>query len=303
MEFKGIIPFLITPVNERGNINEKVLREIVAFLISRGVHGINILGSTGEFAYLTPDQKKTVIEIVVDEVDSKVPVITGVGSTSTNEAIKEAKRAEELGTDGILAILPTYFPVSAEKTYEYYAEVAKAISCPVVLYNNPRFSKIDLTPDVINKLAEIPNIQYLKEASSNIGKLINIMNLSGDNIKIFSSSAQIPVFVLMMGGVGWMSGPSCIIPDLCIELYRLVVQGKWKKAIEVQKKIWKVNIVFQKYSLAACIKYGLEYMGFKVGEPVHPQTVLDKTAKKEIRDIIDELKKQRRSNSCERETP
>jgi len=290
MELRGIIPFLITPLTEKGNINERVLREIVDFLIRSGVHGLNILGSTGEFAYLTSVQKKELTEIVIDETNSRVPVITGVGSTTTTEAIKEAKRAEELGSDGILVILPTYFPISEEGTYEYYAEVAKAVNCPVIVYNNPHFTKITLTPDIINKLAEIHNIQYLKEASSNIAKIINIMDLSGDRIKIFSSSALIPVLVMMMGGVGWMAGPACIIPDLCLELYQLVTDGKWEKAIELQKRIWKLNVVFQKYSLAACVKYGLEYLGFEVGKPIHPQTVLDQKAKEEIREVINKLK-------------
>lgn len=127
-----------------------------------------------------------------------------------------------------------------------------------------------MTLEAIEILAEIPNVQYLKDASANTGNLLSIINRVGDKIKVFSASAHIPLFVVMLGGVGWMAGPACVIPRQSVELYDLVHQRRWDEALALQKRLWSINRIFQKYSLAPCIKACLERQGFDVGDPIPP---------------------------------
>jgi len=287
--FHGIFPFLVTPLKEDGSINESVLRNLINHLIAKGVHGLTPLGSTGEIAYLDLQQRRKVVETVVDEVGGRVPVVTGVGSTSTREAVEQAKEAEKIGVDGILSILPTYFPISNKGLFEYFGEIAGTVSCPVVLYTNPKVSKAVPSPELVNELAHIENVSYFKDASGDLGRLLNIIRKTKGKLKIFSASASIPLFVMMLGGVGWMSGPACLIPEECVELYELCQDGKWDKAMSIQLKIWKLQQDFQRFSLAPCIKAGLQIQGFEVGKPVHPLKELNSEDRKQIHRTLKNL--------------
>jgi len=288
-EFKGVFPYLVTPVNPDGTIKMEVLSRLVDHLITCGVHGLTPLGSTGEFAYLTWKQRRDLVEGVVRAAGGRVPVVAGVFHTSNIEAARQAGEFEKMGVQGILAIMDSYFPVNEQQIYSYFAAIASAVDCPVVIYNNPRFLKTDLSVDTIRNLADIPNILYLKDASGNTGKLLTILEAAGDRITLFSASASIPLFVMMLGGAGWMAGPACITPRQSVFLYNLAAEREWDKALELQKRLWKVNYIFQKYNMAACIKAGLSLQGFEVGEPIPPITPLDTDALLHVREVIEDL--------------
>jgi len=285
-EFSGIFPYLVTPLDESGNLKEDVLCDLVNHLISKGVHGLTPLGSTGEGAYFPWEVKKKVVEVVVRTAAGRVPVIAGVNEMTTNVAVKQAKETERIGVDGILVVLPTYFPLVDQQVAEHFRAVARAVSCPIILYTNPKFSRWDFTVETLRHLAEEANIRYLKDASGNIGKLMSIVTALGDRFKIFSATAHVPVFVLMLGGVGWMAGPACLIPEQSIALYELACQKRWEEALELQKKLWPLNVAFQRYSLAACVKAGLEMQGFPVGSPIPPQRQLDEEGKRVVFQIL-----------------
>jgi 4-hydroxy-tetrahydrodipicolinate synthase len=289
IEFAGVFPYLVSPVDPQGTVKEDVLRELVAHLIHSGVHGLTPLGSTGEFAYLTWEQRKRVVQVVVDSAGGRVPVVAGVAHTSVREAVRQAKEMEAIGADGILAIMDSYFPVASEGVVSYFRSIAAAVSCPVVLYTNPSFSSTNLSLEAVEALAAVPNIRYLKDASANTGNLLTIMNRVRDKIKVFSASAHIPLFVMMMGGVGWMSGPACVIPRQSVKLYDLARERRWEEALELQKSLWNINRIFQKYALAACIKGCLELQGFAVGAPVPPQQPLTGPALQEVEKVLQEL--------------
>jgi dihydrodipicolinate synthase/N-acetylneuraminate lyase len=147
----------------------------------------------------------------------------------------------------------------------------------------------DFTVDTLRQLAEEPNIGYLKDASGNIGKLMSIITALGDRLKIFSATAHVPLFVFMLGGVGWMAGPACLIPEQSISLYEMARQRKWGEALALQKKLWPLNVAFQRYSLAACVKAGLEIQGFSVGPPLPPQKQLDQEGHAVVRNILQDI--------------
>lgn len=285
-EFAGIFPYLVTPIDPSGNLKEDVLSDLVNHLISKGVHGLTPLGSTGEGAYFPWEVKKRVVDVVVKAANGRVPVIAGVNEMTTHGAVTQAIETERAGADGILVVLPTYFPLADKQVVEHFRAIARAVSCPVTLYTNPKFAKWDFTIPMLEELAEEPNIRYLKDASGNTGKLLSIVNTLQGRIKIFSASAHVPVFVFMIGGVGWMAGPACLIPEQCVHLFTLAREKRWEEAFELQKILWSLNIAFQKYSLASCVKAGLEMQGFPVGSPLPPQRQLDEEGKKVVSQIL-----------------
>ena len=271
--FHGVFPYLVSPLDSSGRVMGDVLGRLVDDLVTAGVHGLTPLGSTGEFAYLSSEQRQAVVKATIEAANKRVPVVAGVASTSTADAVAQAKTCQRLGADGILAILEAYFPVSAAGIESYFRAIADAVDVPVVLYTNPQFQRSDLSLDVIERLSEHPRIGYLKDASTNTGRLLSIMTRCG-RLRVFAASAHIPAAVMLIGGVGWMAGPACIIPRESVALYDLCRAGRWREAMELQRKLWRINEVFARFGLAACIKAGLEIQGYPVGDPVPPQAAL-----------------------------
>lgn len=287
--FKGVFPYLVSPVKNSGDIDSEILLKLCSDLVDAGVHGLTPLGSTGEFAYLSSTQRRRVVEIVIDGAHGRVPVIAGVAATTVADAVAQAKTYEKLGCSGILAILESYFPVSDDGIYEYFSAIAGGVDLPVVLYTNPNFQRSDLSLPLIDRLSRIDNIGYIKDASNNTGRLLSIINLTEGRMSVFAASAHIPVCVMMIGGVGWMAGPACIAPRQSIELYELCRNKEWETAMERQRSLWFLNLAFAKYNLAACIKGGLELQGYPVGPPLPPQQPLSEAGREEVKRALQRI--------------
>ena len=284
-DFHGVFPYLVSPIDAQGRILTDVLGRLASDLIKAGVHGLTPLGSTGEFAYLSREQRQAVVQATIEAAAKRVPVIAGVASTSTANAVEQAKSYQALGADGILAILEAYFPLKDAQIEFYFRAIADAVDIPVVLYTNPQFQRSDLTLDVIARLSTHLRIQYIKDASTNTGRLLSIMNRC-PAIKVFSASAHIPAAVMLIGGVGWMAGPACIVPRQSVKLYELCRAGKWPQAMTLQRELWRINEAFARFNLAACIKTGLQIQGYAVGDPVPPQAALNADERKVVEGIL-----------------
>ena len=180
-DFHGVFPYLVSPVDADGQIRTEVLGRLCDDLIKSGVHGLTPLGSTGEFAYLNNVQRIAVVQATIEAAQRRVPVIAGVVSTSTSDAVAQAKAYQKMGADGILAILEAYFPLGDAQVESYFRAIADAVDIPVVIYTNPQFQRSDLTLDVIARLSAHPRINYIKDASTNTGRLLSIMNRCGDS--------------------------------------------------------------------------------------------------------------------------
>jgi 4-hydroxy-tetrahydrodipicolinate synthase len=287
--FHGVFPYLVSPVDADGQIRGGVLGRLCDDLIKSGVHGLTPLGSTGEFAYLNNAQRAAVVQTTIEAASGRAPVVAGVVSTSTADAVAQAKAYQKFGADGILAILEAYFPLQDAQVYSYFRAIADAVDVPVVIYTNPQFQRSDLSLDVIARLAPHPRIQYIKDASTNTGRLLSIMNRCGDSIKVFSASAHIPAAVMLIGGVGWMAGPACLIPRQSVELYNLCKAGRWDDALVLQRQLWRINEAFARYNLAACIKAGLAIQGYDVGDPIPPQAALTAEERKAVEAVLREI--------------
>jgi 4-hydroxy-tetrahydrodipicolinate synthase len=265
-----------------------VLGRLVNDLIGAGVHGLTPLGSTGEFAYLDRAQREAVVRATVEAAGKRVPVIAGVASTSTRDAVEQARRWQALGADGILAVLEAYFPLKDAQVESYFRAIADAVDIPVVLYTNPQFQRSDLSLDTIARLAEHPRIHSIKDASTNTGRLLSILNRC-PQLKVFSASAHIPAAVMLIGGVGWMAGPANLIPRQSVRLYELCRAGRWDEAMSQQRRLWQVNESFARFQLAACIKAGLQIQGYAVGDPVPPQAPLGPDERRAVEQILADL--------------
>ncbi len=281
--FHGVFPYLVSPIDDAGEVKADVLARLCDDLIAAGVHGLTPLGSTGEFAYLNRAQRRRVVQVVVEAAAGRVPVVAGVASTTTADAVDQAREWERLGCDGILAILDVYFPVPEDGVVAYFTAIAQAVSAPVVLYTNPNFQHSDLSLPVIERLSRVPNIGYIKDASVNTGRLLSILNRVEGRMQVFAASAHIPACVMLIGGVGWMAGPACVAPRQSVELYELCRRGDWAAAMEMQRPLWQLNQAFAKYNLAACIKGGLQLQGYDVGAPLPPQAPLSAEGVAEVR--------------------
>src|SRR6266568_2600649 len=262
-DFHGVFPYLVSPVDDQGHIRTGVLGRLCDDLIKSGVHGLTPLGSTGEFAYLNNAQRMAVVQTTIEAAKGRVPVVAGVASTSTADAVAQVE--------------------------SYFRAIADAVDIPVVMYTNPQFQRSDLTLDVIERLAAHPRIGYIKDASTNTGRLLSIMNRCGDAIRVFSASAHIPAAVILIGGLGWMAGPACIIPRQSVELYNLCQRARWDEAMVLQRKLWRINEAFARFNLAACIKAGLAIQGYDVGDPVPPQAALTSEQRKVVEAALRDL--------------
>jgi 4-hydroxy-tetrahydrodipicolinate synthase len=289
VSFHGVFPYLVSPIDASGRILDDVLGRLASDLIEAGVHGLTPLGSTGEFAYLDRAQRTAVVQATIEVAAGRVPVVAGVASTSTADAVDQARSYQRLGASGILAILEAYFPVKDAQIESYFRAIADAVDIPVVLYTNPQFQRSDLSLDVIARLAEHPRIRYIKDASTNTGRLLSIMNRCGETLAVFSASAHIPAAVMLIGGVGWMAGPACIIPRESVRLYDLCRAGNWDEAMELQRRLWRINEAFARFNLAACIKAGLAIQGYPVGDPVPPQAALTVEERKVVAQVLEGL--------------
>jgi 4-hydroxy-tetrahydrodipicolinate synthase len=287
MSLHGVFPYLVSPTSAEGEVNASVLGDLVEHLVAQGVHGLAPLGSTGEFAYLSNAQRLQVVRATVDANRGRVPVVAGVASTSIHDAVAQTKALVEAGVDGILAILEAYFPVKDAGVEAYFRAIAEAAGGrPVVLYTNPQFQRSDLTLPIIERLSHVDNIRYIKDASTNTGRLLSIIERTRGRMEVFSASAHIPACVLLIGGVGWMAGPACIIPRQSIALYDAARAGDWNRVMDLQRPLWRVNEIFAKYSIASCIKGALQLQGFDVGDPIAPQEPLSEAARAEIAEVL-----------------
>jgi 4-hydroxy-tetrahydrodipicolinate synthase len=287
--FHGVFPYLVSPLDDAGEVKADVLARLCDDLVRAGVHGLTPLGSTGEFAYLSRQQRRRVVEVVIEAVAGRVPVVAGVASTTTADAVVQACEYEALGCDGILAILEAYFPIGDDGVYAYFKAIGEAVGLPVVLYTNPSFQRSDLSLPVIEKLSRVPNIGYIKDASVNTGRLLSIINRVEGRMQVFAASSHVPACVMLLGGVGWMAGPACVAPRQSVSLYELCRRGDWAAAMRLQRPLWALNQAFARYNLAACIKGGLELQGYDVGAPLPPQAPLSAEGVEDVRRALVEI--------------
>ncbi|MDH5797482.1 MAG: dihydrodipicolinate synthase family protein [Paracoccaceae bacterium] len=288
-DLRGVVPYLPTPLTPEGVVDEAALHNLTDHLIDAGVHGLTPLGSTGEFAYLDFSAKERVVAATVQSAGGRVPVIAGVAATTIRDAVAQTRRWADLGADGILAVLEAYFPIPDAGVVDYFTAVADASDLPVTLYTNPNFQRSDLSLDVIEQLSHHPKILFVKDASTNTGRLLSILEKTEGRLGVFAASSHITTAVMLIGGRGWLAGPSCLIPAQSVRLFELCEAGKWEDAMELQRELWAVNRVFARFNLAGAVKAGLKLQGFDCGDPAPPQAALTSEQVAVVRRVLERV--------------
>jgi 4-hydroxy-tetrahydrodipicolinate synthase len=285
----GTFVVMITPFQENEDLDEKGLRENIDWYIQEGIHGVICNGSTSEFANLSVEERKRVIDVTVDQVKGRVPVMSGTAAHSSRATIEMTAYARKAGCDAVLLVPPYYGLPNQEEIFEYYQDVTRAVDIPIMVYNNPYTSGVDVLPKTAARLAEFPNIAYLKESSADIRRIHELIMLCGDKIDVWCGWEDLAYESLFMGCKGWVCPTSNIVPKMTAELFNLVRERKFPEAERLYYKLLPLLISLEAGHLGAKIKEAMNMLGKRGGKPRKPFLPADENEKREMRRILGDL--------------
>lgn len=273
MLFKGSGVALVTPF-KGDEVNYEMLGRLIEWQIAQGTDAIIINGTTGEAATLSKSEQKSIIEFTVRAVQGRVPVIAGVGSNDTSETIKMGTLAQEVGADGLLIVTPYYNKPTQRGLYEHFKMVAEKVDLPIILYNVPTRTGVNLLPETVAKLSQIKNIVGIKEASGDITQVMSLCNLCSNDFAIYAGNDDYIVPVLSVGGVGVISVLANIIPQTVHQIVINYLKGKVKEASRDQVGLTPLIKALFLETNPIPIKQALKLMGWEVGSPRLPLTTM-----------------------------
>jgi len=291
-KFQGVYAVLCTPFTQDDKIDEMTLRKHLRFLLDEGkVHGIIPTGSTGEFVALREEERMSVAEITIDEVKGKVPVVVGTASVSTRKTIEYSQFAQNAGADGVMVVPPYYCHPNDREILSHYKALSENIDIPVVIYNNPGTSGVDMQPSLIASLAEFEGISYIKESSGDMTRVSQLMRLCGDKINIFCGCDTLALEMFVMGVTGWIAPAANMLPQLCVELFELAaIQKDMDKAKKLYFRLLPLLTMFESTGqYVQLTKAGMDILGRPVGIPRLPLQPPTKQARQGLNEILDSL--------------
>ena len=291
-KFQGIYAVLVTPFTKDDKIDEKTLRKHIRSLVNVGkVDGIMPTGSTGECAALSDEERMLVADITISEVNGAVPVVVGTSAASTNAAIRFSQYAQKIGADGVLTLPGYYSHPDPREIAGHYKALSDSINIPIMVYNNPGPSGVDMKPDLIAKLAENENVSYVKESSGDMSRVAAIQRLCGEKLTIFCGCDSLALEMFLMGACGWVAPPANLIPRQCSQLFELgYIKKDIRKAKQLYLKLLPLFTLFEssgKY--VQLTKAGLEILGRPYGTPRKPLLPPDKDLLAEFKKILKDI--------------
>jgi 4-hydroxy-tetrahydrodipicolinate synthase len=271
-KLRGVFAVSCTPFDAQGEFDPAALRKHLNWLLQEGVHGVIPTGSTGEFAFLSPEERRRVVETALDEVNGRVPVLVGAAACSTRETIRLAQEAEQLGADGVMVVPPFYGHLSQAELYAHFSTLADSISIPVMLYNNPGTSGSDILPATIARLANHPNIAAVKESTGQMQRVHEIQDLCGEQIEVLCGCDTLPLEMFALGVEGWVAAPSNTAPHGCVRLYQLAVEDwDWTAARLLYRQLLPLFELFESSGQYVQLnKAALDLLGRSLGQPRPP---------------------------------
>jgi 4-hydroxy-tetrahydrodipicolinate synthase len=266
---RGVLPALVTPFTADEAVDEVGLRALVRHVLPH-VNGMVPCGTTGEFVYLTPDEQRQVIEIVVDEVAGRVPVVAGTGAASTRLAVQLAQQAQKAGASACLVVTPFFLHPSDKGIYQHFYEIAKSVDIPIILYNIPQVVDAYLPRTVVEDLADIPNIVALKDSSGNLTYTMEVLEMTRGRLDVLIGHDEVVLPALAGGCSGMILASAQVFPEVWQKLYAAVQAGDLETARELQMSVQKLARIFCRYGGGVPVKAALNMMGVKVGGPRRP---------------------------------
>lgn len=285
----GILAAVSTPFDADGEVDEAVLRRHVDFLIDNGLHGLVPGGSTGEFAAMTLEERKRVNEIVIEQAAGRVPVAPQTGSTRTAEAIELSRHAADAGASAVLLVQPFYEAPTRHEVIEYFATVGEAAGVPVIVYNLPGVTGMNLDRPFYRELLERTDVvKYVKDTSGSIEQAFDLIFNLGDAIDTFVGWDTIVLPAFSAGAAGSIWGAPNFAPRECVAIYELAKSGKTAEALEIFKRLWNVLDFLGKEGYAVSTKAAAQAVGVNLGLPRTPYGELESAKKDELRKLIAE---------------
>lgn len=263
--FKGVIAYPITPFDDRENIDIPLFKMQVERLVTAGAHGIAPLGSTGVMPYLNDAEKEAITEATMQQVAGRVPTLVGVSNLTTDKTVYHAQFAEKAGATAVMIIPMSYWKLSDDEIVKHYDAVASKISIPIMAYNNPATAGVDMSPALLKRLLEIPNVTMIKESTGDIQRMHYLRKELGEEVAFFNGSNPLALAAFAAGASGWCTAASNLIPELNIALYDAVQENDLKKAQKIfYKQVDLLKFIVEK-GLPRAIKAGLELLGVDGG--------------------------------------
>lgn len=288
--FKGTGTAIATPFDSKDNINFDEFKKLVEFQIENGVNAIIVCGTTGEAATLSQEEKQELIKYCTKIVNKRIPVIAGIGSNNTKAVIENEKYAEKIGVDGLLAVTPYYNKTTQEGLIAHYKIIASNTSLPIILYNVPSRTGVNILPETYYKLSKIKNIVAAKEANGDLSSAIKTKALCKDNLHIYSGNDDQILPMLSIGGIGVISVLSNIMPKYTSDITKKFFDGDMKKAEKMQlNSIKLINSLFKEVNPIP-IKEALNILGYNFGKPRLPLVPCSKELSEDLRKELKKLK-------------
>lgn len=289
---KGIIPPVITPMNEDETVNEQELRQQVNRLIEAGVHGLFPFGTNGESYILSEKEKEQILSVVVEENRGRVPVYAGSGCIGTKDTIRMSQMAQSLGADVLSVITPWFAKASDEELYEHYCAVAKSVKIPVVLYNIPARTGNAISPALAQRLSEVENIAGIKDSSGNFDNMLQYLEKNrGKDFVVLSGNDSLIYWNLLAGGSGGIAGCANVYPETMASIYDLFMQGELEGARKAQDSIRSFRDCFKYGNPNTIVKTAVAMLGYPVGKCRAPFDKIPPEGIEAIRRVIEENRK------------
>jgi 4-hydroxy-tetrahydrodipicolinate synthase len=287
--FKGIIAYPITPFDKDEKVDIVLYKKLLERLIISGSHGVAPLGSTGVMPYLTDEEKEAITEATIEQVNGRVPVLVGVSNLTTEKTIYHAKFAEKAGADAVMIIPMSYWKLTDDEIVQHYDAVAKQISIPIMAYNNPATGGVDMSPALLKRLLEIPNVTMIKESSGDVQRMHYLKRELGDDVAFFNGSNPLALAAFSAGATGWCTAAPNLIPELNVDLYNAIQKNDLKGAQKVfYKQLNLLKFIVNK-GLPRTIKAGLKIKGIDGGFLRSPLKPLTESEVAELELIFKEL--------------
>jgi len=287
---RGVIPPLITPVDSDDRLDEKAFRNIIEHVIAGGVHGVFALGTTGEFYGLELEEKKRAIAVALDQVRGRVPVYAGASAITTRECMRLARLAEEEGAQAVTVLTPMFISPSEEELYRHFRAIAASTTLPVLLYNNPDRTGISMSAQLVERLAEIPNIVGVKDSSGDLTLTSEyIRRTRGKNFRVLAGRDTLVLATLVYGGYGCVAASANVAPSLVVEIYDRFQAGDLAGALEAQYRLAPLRVAFNLGSFPVVIKDALNLLGIPAGDPISPVGHCTDPNLAKLKAILDEM--------------
>ncbi|NMP21420.1 dihydrodipicolinate synthase family protein [Sulfobacillus harzensis] len=281
--FNGVYVAVVTPFNADSSVDLPRFREHLSWLIESGVDGIVPTGSCGEYASLDDGERASVIETVAEVTRGKVPFVVGVAAPTTAKVVHWTTLAKSLGAQGVMALPPVNYRPTWEETRAYYQAI-DAVGLPVIIYNNPHDTAVDMPPARLRELQALPNIVAVKEFSGDVRRITEIQEVT--QLEVLAGADDLLVESVLAGAKGWIAGMANIVPEACVRLYRLATTGKTDEAWALYRKLLPLLRYDSTPRLVQVIKYGMECVGQSVGMTRAPRLGLTEEEKRVVSEVL-----------------